>query len=538
MALRADDVQYGPWTAGVQYDRAAEDVEDDGLSGMGNMRINAAGAVETRKGTVPYKGEAPVINKSVLACGEFIDTPSTKVVFMVRGTRLYQYSSNDWTDRTDVSGGEIITHADANTFEWANCNGVLILTNGVNPPIKWDPGADAVAADIDSRFTNCSHVAYWENRVWYANTNANSDRLWYSDIGDINTIQSTSFYNIGLPITGLMATQNALTVHTNEGIHTLVPTGNTSIPYQLQRRTDIGTISGRTIVVLPGNRQLFLRHDGIYMWSGGDETEKKSYSLDLGYWPNLDAANVGSKCFGLYFPRLNEAWFWLPYPSTPGGTQSAMNHIMVYSDRFDIWYGPYTGSDTFFTRNCAALIDERPHAGTLQGSGNVYGQLENHDPISTDANSDGTTKVHYSDDNKGTSGTAIRQYFKTGATAPAGSGNTVRWRNVRVYYDSTSPPHDVEAELTVNYEQESGGVAGLTGAFDVNGGGFTLDVSSLNQGALASLRMLYQDLDLSEYDPHTSIRFSNNTRNQAFRIRRCHPAYTDIGRKRKARAGI
>ena len=545
MALRAKDTQYGPWTAGVMYDRAAEDVDEDGLAEMENMRINPAGAVETRKGTVPYKGEAPVTDKTVLACGEFIDPPSTKRVFMVRGNKLYHYTSNDWADVSGDDPPVTITWTSAshddNTFEWANCNGVLILTNGLDPPIKWDPTADAVAADLDSRFTTAEHVAYWDNRVWYANinpTNLYSDRIWHSDLADINTIQDTSFYNLGLPITGLMPTQNSLSIHTREGIHTLVPTGNATIPYQMQRRTEIGTISGRAIVVLPGNRQLFLREDGIYMWSGGDETEKKSYALDLGYWPALDAANVGDKCFALYFPRENEAWFWLPYPSTAGGTQAQMNHIMVYNDRFDIWYGPYTGTDTFFTRNCAALIDDRPHAGTLTSSGSVPGQLENHDPISTDANSDAATKVHYSDDNKGATGTAIRASFKTGAPAPEESGNTVRWRHVRVYYDATSPVGNEDAELKVQYEQESGGVSGLTGSFDVSGGGFILGSSGLGQGKLATLRMLYQDLDLSEYDPHTSIRFSNNIKNQQFRIRRCHPTYTEIGRKRKSSAGV
>ena len=42
MALRAKDTQYGPWTAGVMYDRAAEDVDEDGLAEMENMRINPA----------------------------------------------------------------------------------------------------------------------------------------------------------------------------------------------------------------------------------------------------------------------------------------------------------------------------------------------------------------------------------------------------------------------------------------------------------------------------------------------------------------
>ena len=58
MAIReADDIQLGPWgtDGGVRYDLAVEDVSETEISSMENMRINSAGAVETRLGTKSYK---------------------------------------------------------------------------------------------------------------------------------------------------------------------------------------------------------------------------------------------------------------------------------------------------------------------------------------------------------------------------------------------------------------------------------------------------------------------------------------------------
>ena len=55
MAIRAGDIQYGPWTGGVWYSRPEEDVAVEEIATMENMRIQAAGAVEKRLGMASYK---------------------------------------------------------------------------------------------------------------------------------------------------------------------------------------------------------------------------------------------------------------------------------------------------------------------------------------------------------------------------------------------------------------------------------------------------------------------------------------------------
>jgi len=50
--------------------------------------------------------------------------------------------------------------------------------------------------------------------------------------------------------------------------------------------------------------------------------------------------------------------------------------------------------------------------------------------------------------------------------------------------------------------------------------------------------MVSADLDMSGYDPHSSLQFTNNNNNETFRIRHTHLQYLPIGRMRKSKAGV
>jgi len=514
MAIRAGDIQYGPWTGGVWYSRPEEDVAVEEISAMENTRIQAAGAVEKRLGTASYKSAANIsLDPTLTMCAQFTVPPSTEYVVIVAGTAIYKYASG-WSP---ITGSVTVTAGDDYTFEWAadEGSGTLFATNGYDVPFKWTGSGNAAVVDVDSRFDRADHVAHWDNRVWWGSTGTDYDRLWFSDTADIDTVGATSFYQFGHRITALVSTRNALSVHTSGGIFTMVPTGNSQIPYQQQQRTSRAALHGRAVVVLPGDRQLMVREDGIYEWDGGDDVEKKSFALDLGYWPHLNDSRL-VESFSLYYPAEAEAWFWVPY----GTGQTEMNHIIIYSDRHDCWFGPYTGSGAYFDRNCAALIDQTPHAGTLDSSGDIGGKLEDHAPANT-----------YNDDDDTSDGTAIRAYFRTGAPAPSGSAERVRWLYSRTYFDATG-----DYNITVN--QESSGISGTTRTLNVAGGGFILNSSKTDEEELGTVRMLAQDLDMSEYDPHSSLKFTNNSRDELFRIRRTHPVYKDIGKKRRVKAGV
>ena len=134
--------------------------------------------------------------------------------------------------------------------------------------------------------------------------------------------------------------------------------------------------------------------------------------------------------------------------------------------------------------------------------------------------------------NDNDAGSAISANFITGAPAPQGSDVRLRWLYSRTYFDEES------ADYNVVVTQESGGLTSVTGNLNLVGSGFTLDSDRVDVGKLGSLRMVSADLDMSGYDPQSSLQFTNNNNNQTFKIRRTHLQYRSIGRMRKSKAGV
>lgn len=492
MAISAETIQFGPWNSGVWYSRTPEDCPPDGLTLMTNMRIGSSGEVKTRPGNASYLSQSALAGTpTITAHGQFDVDASQEEEFLIAGAAIYKYSSG-WSD---ITGATTITAGDDNTFQWVNANGTLILTNGVDTDaLKWTGTGNAAALDDNGRFTKGNHIAWFDNRLWIGNVNGATGQLWYSDIGDIETWGATSFYNFGSPITGLQPTQNALTVHTEDGIFTMISTGSATLPYQRQQRTTRAGLGGRSIIPLTGSEQLFVQTDGIYRWAGGADVEKISYQLDgVGYWNTINTARL-KHSHGVYYPKENEVWFALPY----GAAQTNMNHIMVYNTRFNCWSGPWSG----FTRNTSALIDNKPHMGGFDGL------------------------LYDMDTGTSDNGTAISWDFETAATPPMGSDVRLRWLYARTFVDAAG---DYSCTVT----QDSSGLTGTTESLNLLTDTFTLGTSVLGVGTLGSLRMVAKETRLAGYDPHTSLKYSSSGLDQPATFRRTHLQFKPIGRKRR-----
>ena len=524
MPIAAESTTYGPWNMGVDYSRPAEDIPANGLHGMLNSRLTQSAGVEKVLGTASYGSQSAIGGTPTLtACGEFRVPGGSEQVFIVAGNTLYKYAgvSTGWSEIMP-SSGVTITAGDDNTFEWCRAFDTLILTNGVNGPIKWDGGSssDCAALDVDSRFNYCRHVAFFDNRVFFANSDANRDRVWHSDVGDPETYGASSFYNLGSPVTALQPMQNALAIHTEDFISVLIPTGNATVPYQLQQRTTTdprnpqhgGSISGRAVVTIPGNAQVFPMEDGIYMWAGGEQVEKISYALDV-YWDDIRKDRL-HKSHAVYYADENEVWFWLPNDGTN------CNQIMVMSlkNRYPdantgqtqfAWYGPLNGSGTTFERNCSAIIGDKPHAGSFGG------KLLDHRPAGT-----------YNHENA-----AYDSYFETAAPPALDGAMDLRWLYARTYYDGLG-------DYTLTVDQESQGISGSSGSISTTGGGGALGSFVLDNDVVGTIRMVSKDVDLSGYDPHSSLKFTNNAKDETYRVRRTLLQFKVIGRHRKPRAGV
>ena len=500
MALAAEPRQRGPWRTG-RYDLPPEECARDELSDMQNVRIGAAGQATSRPGTLSYQSAGalsggPTVNLAV----EFKPTAATTHVVIAAGNKLYRYNSG-WSE---ITGSTTITAGDDNTFEWADANGVLVITNGEDTDaIKWTGSGNAATLDDDGRFSKGKHIAWYDNRLWIGNVNGATGQLWYSDIADIETWGATSFFNFGGIIRGLVPTQSALTVHTTDGIYTLQRTGNAVNPYIPTQRTGsnqaapLAAVDGRSIVAVPDDVQLMVLEDGIYEWGGGNTIEKISGALDDGYWDEINTGRL-TQAFAGRFPRENEVWFALPH----GTSQTNMNHIMVWNHRRRGWYGPLSG----WERNCFGLIGQKPHLGDFDG------YLWDHDT---------------GDDDNAT--TAIDAFFLTGSPAPYGPDVDVRWLQARHFYDG-------KGNWSVQAQQQSADLIGANESVSMRGAGFTLGADVLGSTArMQPIRQLSQDVPLVGYGPNSTLKISLNAINQSFSYRTIIARFKPLGRQGKPR---
>ena len=498
MPIAAESLRLGPWRSGVNYSLPAEDMPPDGIYEMENCTVGLAGEVAKRNGFEKYNSSAMNSGATVTACGQVV-LAGTEKVFAFCGDKFFDVTGGTATDRT---GSVTITAGNDYTWDWVLAGNTLIAVNGQDTDgIKWTGGsANAATLDDDSRFTKAKWVTFWENRAWVANVNGATDRIWRSDAGDIETWGSLSFNSVGFDITGLRPFQNVLSIHTEQGIHTLTPTGNATIPFQQQQRTQRGTVAGKSIVTVPGERQLFVRDDGIYQWSGGASVEKISLALDDRYWSNLNVARLPYS-FAMYYPAQEQVWFFLPY----GASQTTMNSVVIYSARLNAWFGPYNG----FARDSAALIDDLPHAGDFAG------RINKHDSGTND------------------DGAAIRGSFETAAIAPFGDAIECRWLYNRLLYDNEGS-HDLDiaqisAGIVSNFQSVQ---MGQTGA--LLDSTFVLGTATLE----SNVSGLTSDSDLFGYDARTRLRISNFNLNETFTIRRTSLQYKPIGNVRQRKTGV
>lgn len=486
-------LQLGPWFGGVRYDLPVEEVGPYELSDMQNAHIGTAGELTMPSGTLSYESAAALTSAPTLTMAfEFEKDASTTYVVIAAGAALYYYNSG-WSA---ITGATTLTAGDDNTWERVNCNGTFVMTNGVDTDaIKWTGTGNATTLDDDARFTKAKHCAWFDNRLFMGNVNGATGRLWYSDTADIETWGATSYYNFGGIITGLVPAQNALVVHTTDGLYTLIPTGNATLPYHPQKRTDKAGIDGRSCVALPDDSQLMILKDGVYLWEGGAVLRKVSLALDGrgGYWSKLDPDRL-SKAFAVRLPQTSVVAFALPYKGT-ATSQTNMNHIMYYDYRrrtqingkdVGIWYGPDTG----FERNCAALIDDKLHMGDFDG------YLWDHDAETYAWNSG-----------------PIASFFETGAPPPLGADVSVGWVSARHFYKATG-------SIDVTVLQKAANIAGDAQTLTLDG--TTLELPGAIPAYITDPIQTYKDLPLLGYGPQCSLRYSLTAASAEFELRRAN----------------
>lgn len=509
MPIEANKQQVGPWTDGVRYDLPAEDLPPSALYAMQNTRLNRAGQLETRPGTAKYISSALGSTPTIQGLGQHQFDASTERVWTIAGTAFYEAVSGTWTART---GGVTITAGDDNTWQAVDVGGTMFATctSLADVQIKWAAAGGNIAnATVSSRFTKAKFCEWWDTRLWYAHTNANTDRAWYSAVATPETItNATDFVQTGRIITGMKAFGGALTVHAESGIWVYFQTSTAGV-YSERKRAEFGTVAGRSLVTTDSGQLFFVRNDGIYVWDAASLVEsevstppqKVSGALDGDrYWDNINTARL-PYCHAEEYPDESEIWFYLPY----GTGQTDMNHIMVYNYQYRRWHGPFTGN----TRNVSALIDDKPHAGGYD-DGLVYDMAS------------GTN------DN----GSAIDAWGETAMPAPAGTPSDVRWLYARHHFDA-------KGAWDVEVTQSAPGVVSKTDSFEQGGTFDAIGAFTIGTSAIAGLnRRRFTETDLWGYAPAIQLKYRNANIDEPFSLRQTDLMYRPIGPVRKESSGV
>lgn len=503
---------YGPWVGGYNASKPSDDLDPREIYDGENMRVLPDGSAKQRSGTTPFNTSALAGTATIDALGQHKFTASDEKVWAITNAKFYEDTVGDGTGFTDRTGVTTITAG--NKWSMANANGTLIGHNGVTNDtiLKWPAsGGNVAALDVDSRFTTAKYWEFWDNRAWAGNLSSGTDRVWRSNLADIETWANTSFFQVGNIVTGLQKMSNYLVIHAEDILHLLVPTGNAVTPYRKVPKQHGGTIAPFSIstITIPGTGevQLYVRNDGIYSFNG-ETAGKLSERLDgERYWEDLNASALPD-AFSKHYPARNEVWFFLPY----GTSQTTMNNIMVYNYRLGIFYPPWTG----VSRNNIAIINDIPYCGGISN-----GYIFNHEGTGFS-------------DNDGATNQAIDGWFQTSSATPDGEVEQCRWLYNRTSLDILGG-YDIEFTATMPSSPEVTDVINQAGTFSAIETSFTIGSSKIaGEDTIVS----NVDSGLLGYDPHIQLKFRNGTAGQTFSIRKTTPVYRPIGQTRKRGAGV
>jgi len=509
MVATNQSMALGPWVEGVNLALPPENVNKTAIANGQNIEVGLGGVCKTRAGNTKYISSALSGDPTLTATGEAEFSLSSAAKFCVAGTAWYEDMSGTWTART---GSATITAADDNTWSWVMANGDLFATSNslADVPLKWAAagGTNVTAAGLSSRFTKAAWLEWWDNRLWYGQTNSNEERAYYSDILTPETIGATSFLNFGTPITGLKGLRTVLTVHSEDAIF-IVYYDNALTKYVQQQRADKGTVAGRSIVVNAQGQMFFLRKDGVYQWDidspvstemSGMPT-KISVPLDgPRYWDSVNQSRM-HQAFAIDYQAKNCIWFVIPY----GTSQTDMNHILVYDYAQKIWYPPYTG----VTRNCGAFFDDFPHLGGYDNG-----------------------LLFKSDDGTSDNGVAINAFFETAAAAAIDPAVEVRWLNAKTAFDITGA-HEIYVQ------QKADSVVARTESFSGGQtyaaiGSFVIGTSTISGDNL----LRTEQTPLQGYSDSLQLKYFNDTLDQKMSIRNVRVPFRPIGIISQSRSGV
>ena len=316
------------FNGGLNSTAAPLHLKDNESSGLQNIDFDRFGAILKRNG---YTTLSAVTSNSIGGDGLYwfeYDNSGTQTRY---ATRVYdgKLEKMDAVDGTwdDVTGTATITSANPCDFE--TFTNKLFVANGKNKPFFWDGGASAGTAHVPENLTSAKFVKTFQNYLFYGNVVVNSvyypTRIYWSSLRDPTAWDSADWIDVakgdGQPITGLHVLANAAVIFKTRSIYTVFFTGDSTIPFQMQKVASPVGCTVPTSIQEVENGLVFFSNDGFYFFDGITSTKisDRITTTILGYnttaFPNIpDAQEEALFNVPFFKPTLSPAWS--PVPSS------------------------------------------------------------------------------------------------------------------------------------------------------------------------------------------------------------------------------
>lgn len=330
--------------AGGANERVAGNLIDDNQSARPNSTIlpllnvntNEVGEIVQRNGYTVYAG---ALTTTTYITGMFqyrqYDGDEFELVCGDNGSTKHIWDISTPGSPSDIIGASTFTTD--TLFSFAVVADRLIMTTDNNDtPLTWT-GTGNVSSLAGSPPAG-KYCAEFNNYAFLANTVANPERVYWSNLYDPITWTATDFFRMNDAITGLGRSQDNLFIFTRRGVALSKYTGDSLTPFTFDiLDTNIGTLSPHSII----------NAVGTLFWVGNDN---HVYKMN-GYIPErvtdiipITISEMNSsairRCVAIEHRELRQLWFF--YPKDAGTTN---NFVVAYD---------YINNEIFFYDNIDA----------------------------------------------------------------------------------------------------------------------------------------------------------------------------------------
>lgn len=303
-----------------------------------NVNTNEVGDVVQRNGYTVYSG--PLTTTSYI-CGMFqyrkFNGDEFELVCGDNGSVKHIWDISTPGSPSDVIGSSTFTSDTLFTF-CVVANTLIMTTDSNDTPLSWTGTGNVIS--LAGSPPAGKYCAEFNNYGFLANTVANPERVYWSNLFDPNTWTGTDFYRMNDSVTGLGRSQDNLLIFTRKGIALSKYTGDSLTPFTFDiLDTNIGTLSPHSIINAVGTLYWVGNDNHIYRMNGFIP-ERISDVIPTTI-SEMNATAI-SRCVAIDHKELRQLWFL--YPKDEGTTNNFvvafdyLNNEMFFYDNIDANY--------------------------------------------------------------------------------------------------------------------------------------------------------------------------------------------------------